>query len=447
MNDDMRSEVLERLQQIKYVGAAYAEQFYDDLDLRTYEDVVDAAEADRLVEVSGIGSARQDDIRESAEALLEARHEQQDLEEEAGDQEEAEPTPEETADGEVEEGDEEATDEEGSGTVDVRTVEREPEPEGDIGAEAVERAGGAVESAVEAAEDEVEDEKTEEAVESDEEDVPRPRIDRFIERLRCPACGHDDFKRTRSTLTCHACRRDYDMEDGVVDLAPPQMRTGGLAQRIMESNFYARFYENVMRPNLTKLVSNRSMREERELAAEYLELDADSTLLDVATGTGNFIRHFAKDVAGEASGYDDRSLAVGMDISWPMLEQARSFLRREGLTDRVFLLRGDATRIPLGRETFSRVHCAGGLHLMDGVVDEALRNFSRVLEPGGRLVVSTFLIDGSFLKQFAKRLAGLATHFHWFSREELHDRLERAGLEVEEESISKEAITLKARRA
>ena len=460
MSDDTRSDMLEQFQDVKYVGPSYAQTFYDDLEMRSYEDIVEAADDDRLTEVSGIGASKQASIRESAAALLETQREQRKLDEteEADEAGAADETTEVEDDDESDvSGDETDTSADSEDAAGVRTVSDAPRTVAEAddletdeateeASEAIAEAYDAAEAAVEEASDSEEDDEPSDDQEETTSRSPRPRIERFIERLRCPACGHDAFERTQSTLTCHACRRDYDMDEGVVDVAPPQTHTGGLAQRVMESNLYARFYENVMRPNLTKLVSSRTMEEERELAADYLELDADSTLLDVATGTGNFIRHFAKRIASESSGYDDQSLAVGMDISWPMLEQARTFIRREGLTDRVFLLRGDATRIPLGRETFSHVHCAGGLHLMDGAVDEVLRNFSRVLEPGGLLVVSTFLVDGSMLKQLAKRIAGMASHFHWFGREELHDRLERAGLEVEEESIAQEAITIKARR-
>jgi SAM-dependent methyltransferase len=134
-----------------------------------------------------------------------------------------------------------------------------------------------------------------------------------------------------------------------------------------------------------------------------------------------------------------------MDISWPMLDRARTYLRREGLTDRIFLLRGDATRIPLRRASFSRVHCTGAIHMMDDI-DEAMRNLARVLEPGGICVLGTFLLGDGLGRRIMKRLGGAPASFHWFEHDELHERLERAGLEVVDESISRDAITVKTRR-
>ncbi|MFB6262691.1 MAG: methyltransferase domain-containing protein [Bradymonadaceae bacterium] len=438
-----RDDILEELRAVQYVGAAVSKRLYEELGVESIEELVEVGRSQGLTDLDGIGEAREGDILESAEELLEAKRA---AEEELARQ----------ADIDLEEAEEPAEPEDSS--VGVKEVDRttpldegeespaEPavaEEASDEVEEAIDHAQEAVREADEEPGEEVEDEAAEEATAGEE--IPRPRIDRFIERLRCPACGHDEFDRGRNTLTCTACRRDYRIRDGIADLAPPSPSGGGLAQMVMESKLYAQVYEDWARPNLTKLVSDRTMREERALATEYLDLGGDSTVLDVACGTGNFTRHFAKEIAGAVPGYDDRSLVVGMDLSWPMLEHARTYLRREGITDRVFLLRGNATRIPIGRETFSRLHCAGGLHLMSDI-DQALRNFARVLEPGGICVIGTFLADGNLLKRIAKRLSEVPTSFHWFERDELFQRLERAGFEVVTDSTSREAITVKARR-
>ena len=416
MNEDPQ-QIREELTQVKYVGSAVADQLYEELSIRTLEDLVEAAEKGWLRDIKGIGDSRAEQMLESAQQLLESQ-------------------PDRSTNGTP-------ADQQRTGDVSVKNV-REAETE---------RAGSAGEPDESAEEPEAEEaepaQPPPETAAPDSEPArerrPKPRVDRFIERLRCPACGHDTFDQTEATLTCTACRREYSIKNGIADLAPPNIKTGGLVQRVMESKLYSKFYENVMRPNLTKLVSPRSMEDEKALSAEMLELDTDSVVLDVACGTGNFSRFFAETIAGTAAGYDETSLVVGMDISWPMLQKARDYLRRDGLNDRIFLVRGDATRIPIGRESFNRLHCAGALHLMDDI-DEALRNFARVLEPGGICVIGTFLVHGNSLERLAKKVAEIPTQFHWFERDELHDRLERTGFEVLEDSVAGEAITVKAKR-
>lgn len=407
--NEQREAVLEQLQRVKYVGSSVAEQLYEELTIRSVDDLIEAAESGWLQDLKGIGPARESDILESAKTVVES--------EQGGE-------PNGTVDRE-----------EPSGEVSVKPVDRGEAPDRkDI-----------VEEVAATAEEAVEEEEKPEKTDKEERRRPKPRIDRFIESLRCPACGHDTFDRDKTTLTCTACRREYNVHAGIADLAPPGMKTGGLAQRVMESRLYSRFYERVMRPRLTSLVSDRTMEDEKRLAAEMLELDANSVVLDVACGTGNFTRYFTERIGETTSGYDDTSLVIGMDISWPMLERAREYLRRDALNDRIFLIRGDATRAPVGRETFNRLHCAGALHLMNDI-DEALRNFARVLQPDGIAVIGTFLSRGNVLKRLVKKLAEAPTHFHWFSRNELHERIERAGFEVVEDSIAREAITVKAVR-
>ncbi len=264
--------------------------------------------------------------------------------------------------------------------------------------------------------------------------------ERVLDDLVCPNCGAEGME-SAVTVTCKACRREYLVQDGVMDLAPPYARRGGWAQRVMETRFYSSYYEDVMRPRFTGLVSGRTMAQEMMLSAELLELSERSRVLDVACGTGNFTRHFAQ----ELEAFGGAASLVGMDLSWPMLEEAVRFRHRDGLSDEVVLVRGDATRLPFKRATFDRVHCMAALHLMSDI-DGALRNFARVLTQGGVCVIGTFTRESSGVRGWLKKATSGRVRFHWFTREELRDRIERAGFEIELESVSRDAITVKARR-
>jgi SAM-dependent methyltransferase len=264
----------------------------------------------------------------------------------------------------------------------------------------------------------------------------------FEDLLRCPGCGQDGLEALSASVRCPVCRREYGIEHGVFDLAPPGGRQSrSVTQRLMESRFYARFYEDVMRPRLTNVVTARTLPEEYVLAADYLELRDARAVLDVACGTGNFTRHFARVMLQT----DDPGLIVGADISWSMLETARHYLRRGGLSDYVRLMRANAARFPLATDSFDRIHCAGALHMMQDI-DGALREFARLLEPGGICVVGTFVLGRGWMRRVAKRVAELPTRFHWFAPDELHARMARVGLTVVEESVEGDALTVKAIR-
>lgn len=102
-------------------------------------------------------------------------------------------------------------------------------------------------------------------------------------------------------------------------------------------------------------------------------------ILDVATGTGDLAFELARQAPAAA--------ITGLDFSPGMLEVAR---RKE--TERasgVGFVEGDATALPFGAGSFDLVLIAYGLRNLDGPAD-GLREFFRVLRPGGRLVILEF---------------------------------------------------------
>lgn len=398
MND---STAVHELSQVKYIGQARARELTDSYGIDTIAELVEAAESGKLTEIKGIGSARSDKILASARELLDEKI--------------------------------------SSSSSSSKSSKENATKESSKRSESKQaKQTSSKKSATTSAEKTAEKGKPETAKRSS-----RP-IDRFLERLRCPACGHSNLDRGPATLTCRDCQREYNFYNGVADLAPPHPTGRNLTQRLMDSRLYSQFYEDVMRPRLTAVVSERTMQEEYELSTEYLELESDSTVLDVACGTANFTRYFAEQLHQSEDGGRD-SLVAGMDISWSMLEKARTLLTQQGLDQEVYLIRGDATRIPVQRAAYNRLHCAGALHMVNNI-DEALRNFSRVLEPGGICVIGTFLLGDGMVRRFLKKAAEIPSKFHWFSEQELYKRLDRAGFEVADSSVAGDAITVKARR-
>jgi ubiquinone/menaquinone biosynthesis C-methylase UbiE len=225
-----------------------------------------------------------------------------------------------------------------------------------------------------------------------------------------------------------------------LDFVGNQEGTGGFAQGIMELPFYARWYE-FFRPTLTRLITPRTLQEEYVLSTRLLHLESGSQLLDVGCGTGNFTRHFARYIRSRES--TERSFVTGLDLSWPMLTEARERSFREDLENRIQYLRGDALNLPFRNDRFDRLHCAGSLHLMDSI-QTVLGEFRRVLRPESKLVIGTFLLGDGTLRPLVKRLGGWLTRFHWFGENELKERLRGQGFVVDEFSVSGDAVTFGA---
>lgn len=406
------SQVVTLLTQVKHVSASRAKRFAEELNIQTIDELIKAAEADQLTSISGVGQKTQSAILDAAQSLL------ADLARPA--EVVTETLSEDKAPVEVDTSSEQAVEVVEAPVETVETPEEATTPE----VVATLDASAPKEASLE------------------EPEAPVDAQDVLQAMLICPNCGHESFDARYSSVVCRACRREYTQHLGAVDLAPPYRTKHNLTQRLMETNFYAKYYEGMMRPRLTRAVTKRTLDEEYVLATKYLSFTPGMRLLDVACGTGNFTRYFAK--TARAMGLDDAYI-VGADLSMSMLENAHQYIKQENLEQTIALMRADASRLPLQPGSFTHLHCAAALHFMDDP-DEVLHQFARVLVPDGIFVLSTFIKGKGLLKRGMKKLVKIPTSFGWFEVNDLHQRLNQAGFEVIAESIEGDAITLKTRR-
>ena len=113
---------------------------------------------------------------------------------------------------------------------------------------------------------------------------------------------------------------------------------------------------------------------------QVANLKAGERVLDIAGGTGDLARAFARKVG-------ETGVVVHTDINEAMLRQGRDRLLDEGLILPTSL--ADAEKLPFKSESFDLVSVAFGLRNMTHK-DQALAEMCRVLKPGGRLLVLEF---------------------------------------------------------
>ncbi len=109
---------------------------------------------------------------------------------------------------------------------------------------------------------------------------------------------------------------------------------------------------------------------------------AGQRVLDVAGGTGDMTRAFARRVGPSG-------LVVNADVNGPMLEAARRRLVDAGLVCEAALVRADAESLPFPDDWFDRVVIAFGLRNVTDM-PRALASMYRVVRPGGQLLVLEF---------------------------------------------------------
>lgn len=231
--------------------------------------------------------------------------------------------------------------------------------------------------------------------------------------LPCNAMSQDPVESTRGLMnqTAHLRHGFLDVLGAATSAPVPT-----IAQRAMNSPFVATVYERLWRPTAFYLASGLTHRAEQIRAASALRLSTAHRLLDVACGPGNF-------TAPLAAALPEEGLAVGFDISEPML--ARAVADNSG--PRTCYVRGDARRLPFGPETFDAICCFGALYLMPEPFRVA-GEMIRVLEPGGRIAILTsYAPDVAPLHQVmtaGARSIGLTM----FGRHEFVDLFTAAGL-------------------
>lgn len=112
----------------------------------------------------------------------------------------------------------------------------------------------------------------------------------------------------------------------------------------------------------------------RKKAIQSLATYAPQTILDVATGTGDF-------ACAAATGVNPRKI-VGIDISEGMLDIARKKAAERKLSDIITFERQDSTALPYPSNEYDAVTAAFGIRNFQDL-EKGLAEMYRVLKPGG----------------------------------------------------------------
>jgi methyltransferase family protein len=120
-------------------------------------------------------------------------------------------------------------------------------------------------------------------------------------------------------LSAAARRSGRLAPEGYLDLIGTSApESTGLTQDLMVGRIVPTIYERWWRPALGRIakgVMGPGMAEEHRIARLLLGLSPGDGVLDVACGTGNFTRDFARSVGADG-------LVVGIDVSETMLSRA-----------------------------------------------------------------------------------------------------------------------------
>jgi demethylmenaquinone methyltransferase/2-methoxy-6-polyprenyl-1,4-benzoquinol methylase len=148
---------------------------------------------------------------------------------------------------------------------------------------------------------------------------------------------------------------------------------------------------------LNHLLSAGIDRRWRKQAIRSLQLTGRERVLDLCTGTADLAIAALRAEPAAAR-------VVGIDFAGGMLRVGHQKIQREHLGDRLALVRGDATRIPIADASIDAVTIAFGIRNVEQTA-AACAEIRRVLKPGGRLAILEFAVPTA---------PGLSTVYLWY---------------------------------
>ena len=138
---------------------------------------------------------------------------------------------------------------------------------------------------------------------------------------------------------------------------------------------------------LNHLLSAGVDRRWRKRAIAALSLTGREQLLDLCAGTADL-------AITAVQAHPSAARVVGVDFAPAMLRVGREKIRQRRLSDRIALVRGDATRVPLRDGAVDAVTIGFGIRNVENV-SAACDEMHRVLAPGGRLAILEFAIPAT----------------------------------------------------
>jgi demethylmenaquinone methyltransferase / 2-methoxy-6-polyprenyl-1,4-benzoquinol methylase len=115
----------------------------------------------------------------------------------------------------------------------------------------------------------------------------------------------------------------------------------------------------------------------RRKAVNLIRQYAHETILDIATGTGDFAIELAK---------LSPLKITGIDIAEKMLEIGRQKVNHKGLSSKIELMEADCENLPFPDNSFDLASSAFGVRNFENL-NKGLSEMRRVLKPGGRALI------------------------------------------------------------
>ena len=116
----------------------------------------------------------------------------------------------------------------------------------------------------------------------------------------------------------------------------------------------------------------------RKNALSFLSVYGPKTILDIATGTGDFAITAYEQLEPEK--------IVGLDLSEGMLQVGRKKVEEKGLSNVISFVKGDSLNLEFADDSFDAVTVAFGVRNFSDL-EKGLKEMYRVVKPGGAVAI------------------------------------------------------------
>ncbi|WP_291274097.1 bifunctional demethylmenaquinone methyltransferase/2-methoxy-6-polyprenyl-1,4-benzoquinol methylase UbiE [Flavobacterium sp.] len=128
---------------------------------------------------------------------------------------------------------------------------------------------------------------------------------------------------------------------------------------------------------LNKVISFGTDAKWKKKILKMVQEKQPTTILDIATGTGDLAILFSSTSAQEI---------IGLDISQGMLEIGKQKIQAKNLNDKIQMVLGDGENIPYANDYFDVITVAYGVRNFENL-ERGLAEILRVLKPEGQLLI------------------------------------------------------------
>lgn len=141
----------------------------------------------------------------------------------------------------------------------------------------------------------------------------------------------------------------------------------------------AKMFDNISDnyDNMNRVISFGIDMKWRKKILKMVSAKNPSTVLDIATGTGDLAILLSNTTAQKI---------IGLDISAGMLEVGKQKIAQKNLSDRIEMVLGDSEKIPFEDNSFDAITVAFGIRNFENL-ELGLSEILRVLKPNGIFVI------------------------------------------------------------